>query len=316
MLKVLIAEPTHQILKDKLAEAGCICTDHINADSSKLKELIGHYDGLVIRSKYIIDKAFIDHAKDLKFIARAGSGMENIDTDYAELKGIKCFSSPEGNRDAVGEHTLAMLLSLFHKINISDKEVKSGTWDRKANTGIELKGRTVGILGYGNMGSAFAKRLKGFDCKVIAYDKYKSAYSDDYVEEKSEPEFFENTEILSIHVPLTEETEFMINEDYLRKFNRNIFLINTARGNILNTSDLVNNLKKGKVLGACLDVLEYEQASFENILTDKSSKDLDYLIRSDKVILSPHVAGSSDRSFEKIASVLADKIIDHFSNTT
>lgn len=310
--KVLIAEPTHEVLKDTLEAFGIICDYKQHISFEELSELIFKYDGLVIRSKFKIDKKFIDSAKNLKFIARAGSGMENIDTEYADTKGILCINSPEGNRDSVGEHTLGMLLTLLHKINRANNEVKSGIWDRITNTGIELQGKTVGILGYGNMGSAFAQRLNGFDCNVIAYDKYKFHYSDKHVKETDLKQFFNETQILSIHVPLTKETKFMINYEYISFFKHDLIIINTARGRVLKTKDLVNHLKNGKVTGACLDVLEYEKSNFENILTEKKSEDLEYLVNSDKVILTPHIAGSSNLSYRKIAEVLANKIITEF----
>jgi len=308
MQKILIAEPTHQNLQKILELNGFICDYKSDISFQELLKIIPEYNGLIIRSKFKINQTFIDKAKQLKFIARAGAGMENIDTEYAESKGILCINSPEGNKDSVGEHALGMLLSLFHKINIANTEVKNGIWNRQ-NIGTEIQGKTIGILGYGNMGSAFAQRLKGFDCKVIAYDKYKKKYSDKFVTEVSEQEYFNKTDILSVHVPLTEETLFIINNNYIQKFKKEIYIINTARGKVLKTDDLVKNLKNKKVLGAALDVLEYEKSSFTNIFSGKDSPTLNYLINSDNVILTPHVAGSSDASYRKIAEVLADKII-------
>ena len=310
MFKILIAEPTHENLQNKLKAAGFICEYKPELSFSELEKIIPNYEGLIIRSKFQIKKSFIDTANQLKFIARAGSGMENIDVNYAEKKSISCINSPEGNRDSVGEHTLGILLSLLHKINIANNNVKKGEWNRKANTGVELQGKTVGILGYGNMGSAFAQRLQGFDINVIAYDKYNIHFSNKTVKEVNTETFFEETEILSIHVPLTEETKFMINGDYINMFKKNIYIINTARGQVLKTSDLIANLKSNKVIGAALDVLEYEKTHFETIVSDKDSDDLNYLIHANNVILTPHVAESSDASYRKIAEVLADKIIN------
>lgn len=309
MFKILIAEPTHENLQNKLKKAGFICEYKPELSFSELKKIIPNYKGLIIRSKFKIEKSFIDFATQLKFIARAGSGMENIDVNYAEEKGIFCINSPEGNRDSVGEHTLGMLLSLLHKINIANNDVKKGEWNRKANTGAELQGKTVGILGYGNMGSAFAQRLQGFDINVIAYDKYKTHFSNNIIKEVNTETFFEETDILSIHVPLTEETKFMITGDYINMFKKNIYILNTARGKVLKTYDLVSNLKSKKVIGAALDVLEYEKTHFESIISNQDSDDLNYLIHANNVILTPHVAGSSDASYRKIAEVLADKII-------
>jgi len=312
MLKILIAEPTHKNLQEKLEKNNFICDYQPNLNFEELKNIIPKYEGLVIRSKFKIDKDFLNIAKKLKFIARAGAGMENIDTEYATSKNIKCINSPEGNKDSVGEHTLGMLLTLFHKINIANNEVKNGIWDRQSNIGTEIQGKTIGILGYGNMGSAFAKRLKGFDAKVIAYDKYKTNFSDDFVKEVTEEEYFNNTEILSIHVPLTEETLFLVNNEYINKFKKLKYIINTARGKVIKTDDLVKNLKSGKIQGACLDVLEYEKHSFKDIFAGKNSPTLKYLINSNNVILTPHVAGSSDASYRKIANVMAEKIINEF----
>ena len=311
MLKILIAEPTHEILQKRLSDAGFFCSYKPKLSFSELEKIIPDYNGLVIRSKFKIDKDFIDTAKKLKFIARAGAGMENIDTIYAESKGIKCINSPEGNRDSVGEHAVGMLLILFHKIKIADSEIRKGIWNRQ-NIGTEIQGKTIGILGYGNMGSAFAQRLKGFDCKVIAYDKYKTHFSNEYVNEVDLKTFFKESDILSIHVPLTKETRFMINDDFIKRFTKPIGIINTARGKVLKTDDLVKNMKSGKVYGACLDVLEYEKTSFENIFAGKNSPALQYLINSKNVILTPHIAGSSDASYQKIAEVLAEKIILFF----
>ncbi len=307
-MKIIIAEPTHEILEKELKKKGFDCDYFPSITFQKLKSIIPKYDGLIIRSKFKIDKEFINSASKLKFIARAGAGMENIDIQYAQSKNVVCINSPEGNKDSVGEHVLGMLLTLFHKISISNKEINKGIWNRK-NIGVEMFGKTVGILGYGNMGSSFAKRLKGFGVDVIAYDKYKTKFSDEFVTEVNEQEYFERTDILSIHVPLTDETLFLVNNSYINNFKKTIYIANTARGKIINTDDLVNNLKSGKIKGAVLDVLEYEKTSFENIFSGKNSISLNYLISSDNVILTPHIAGSSDESYKKIAKVLAEKII-------
>ncbi len=308
MFKILTAEPTHKILQESLEKAGFICEYLPKLSFPELKSIIPEYDGLVIRSKFKIDRDFIDTAKKLKFIARAGAGMENIDTGYAESKNIKCLNSPEGNRDSVGEHALGMLLTLFHKINIADKEIRGGIWNRQ-NIGTEIQGKITGIIGYGNMGSAFAQKLKGFSVNVIAYDKYKTGFSDDFVKEVSLKTLFSETDIFSIHIPLTDETHFLINDDFFKKFQKPIYIINTARGKVLKTDDLVKNMKSGKILGACLDVSEYEKTSFTDIFAGKNSPSLQYLVNSDKVIMTPHIAGSSKESYKKIAEILAEKII-------
>ncbi|MEE4197411.1 MAG: NAD(P)-dependent oxidoreductase [Bacteroidales bacterium] len=314
ILKVLFVDSTHQILPEKLSDAGFLCDYKPDITEKEIANIISGYDGLIIRSKLKIDKTIIDKASRMKFIGRVGAGLENIDTEYAHQKGIKCFNSPEGNRDAVGEHALGMLLCLLHKITIADREVREGAWIREQNRGTELKGKTVGIIGYGNMGSAFAQRLMGFDARVIAYDKYKSGYSDNYVTEKTLGDLFRETDILSIHVPLTDETHFMIDDSFISRFKKNIYIINTARGKVLKTDDLVINLRSGKVTGAALDVLEYEQTSFEQLHSaEKLPEAFEYLIQSERVILTPHIAGWTHESNIKLSEYIADKIIRAFS---
>ncbi|MCD6113429.1 MAG: hypothetical protein J7J86_09235 [Bacteroidales bacterium] len=310
--KVLFIDSTHKVLRDELIELG-FQTDYFPDYSKKEYEnIIEDYFGIIVRSKIKIDKNFIDKGKKLKFIARVGAGLENIDVKYAESKGIKCFNSPEGNRDSVGEHALGMLLSLLNNLNRADKEVRQGIWRRRENWGVEIKGKTVGIIGYGNMGGAFAQRLQGFQANVIAYDKYKFNYSDKYVCEKSLQEVFEQTDILSIHVPLTDETLYMINDEFINKFKKNIYIINTARGKVLKTDDLVKNIKSGKVLGAALDVLEYEKLSFENINKQDLPYSFQYLANSEKVVLSPHIAGWTYESNYKLSKFIVDKIKAYF----
>lgn len=307
-MKIAFIDTVHSSLQEMLEKDTHSCHFFYKELKEEIENLISEYDGIIIRSRFKIDKAFIDKASNLKFIARAGAGMENIDTDYAESKGIKCFHAPEGNRDAVAEHALGMLLSLFNNLCRADAQVRQGKWLREANRGNELMGKTVGIIGYGNMGSAFAKRLKGFDVNVLAYDKYKSNYGNEYVTESSLQEIYDTGDIVSIHLPLTEETHYLVNEDFISKFRKPIYLINTSRGKILNTADLVTAMKSGKVKGACLDVLEYEAVSFEN-LPDTLPEPFKYLINAETVVLSPHVAGWSFESHEKISLILAEKIL-------
>lgn len=313
--KILFTEETHSILVEKLTKAGFECQNIPQLTKNELIKKIHKYDGLITRSKFTIDKIVLDSVSDnFKFIGRVGAGMENIDTKYAEQKNIICFNSPEGNRDAVGEHTLGMLLNLLNNINRANREVKDGLWLREENRGVEIKKKTIGIIGYGNMGSAFAQRLSGFGCNVIAYDKYKTNYSDNFAREQSLIEIFEKSDILSIHVPLTKETEFMVNNDFINKFKNNIYILNTARGKILKTEDLVKNLKSGKVIGAALDVLEYEKSSFEKLHNSQQLPDAyKYLTNTDKVILTPHIAGWTHESNIKLSEVLADKIIAEFT---
>ena len=311
---VLFVDSTHDKLPEKLTQSGFICDYQPDIAPDKIIDIISNYDGIIIRSKIKIEKEIIDAATNLKFIGRVGAGLENIDVEYAEQKRIRCFNSPEGNRDAVGEHTLGMLLTLFNNILKADSEVRIGKWIREGNRGLEIKGKTIGIIGYGNMGSAFAQRLKGFEANVIAYDKYKFNYSNEFVTEKSLEDIFEQTDILSIHVPLTDETLFMVNHKFINRFKKDIYILNTARGKVLKTDNLVKNIKSGKVLGAALDVLEYEQTSFENLHSDEKLPDaFQYLIKSNKAVLTPHIAGWTHESNIKLSEILADKIIDFFT---
>ncbi len=311
-LKVLFIDTTHPTLIELLTNAGFECVSEAKMSRNKIESIIHNYDGIIIRSRIEIDKQLIDKATKLKFIGRVGAGLESIDVEYAEQKGIKCYNSPEGNRDAVGEHALGMLLCLFNNLCRANYEVKSGMWRREENRGLEIKGKTIGIIGYGNMGGAFAQRLEGFEANVIAYDKYKTNYSDDYVKENTLEELFEKVDVLSLHVPLTDETKFMVNNKFINKFKKNIYLINTARGKVVKTDDLVKNLDTGKILGAALDVLEYEKTSFEELHKKVLPDVFKNLINSDKVILSPHIAGWTQESNIKLSSFLAEKIIKEF----
>ncbi len=306
--KVLFIDTAHPVLMEDLIAFGFRCNYFDGFGRKDFLKVISDYNGIIIRGKIRLDRDFLAAAPKLKFIGRVGSGMENIDVEFAESLGIACLNAPEGNRDAVGEHTLGMLLMLMNRLRIADREVRGGIWIREGNRGTEISGKTVGIIGYGNMGSAFARRLKGLDARVIAYDKYKFGYSDEYVEESDMVTIFRESDILSLHVPLTEETSFLVDDNYIRKFRKNIYIINTARGKVLKTSDLVRQLKTGKVPGACLDVLEYEKMSFEDIDQEQLPEDFKYLIKSDRVILSPHIAGWTHQSNYKMAKVIADKV--------
>jgi D-3-phosphoglycerate dehydrogenase len=312
-LRALIIEHVHPVLTEKLESSGIICDYLPDINSSEIEDIIHNYEGLILRSKISVNPAFLRKALKLKFIGRAGSGLENIDTGYADSKGVICFNSPEGNRDAVGEHALGMLLSLFHKLCSANNQVKNGIWNRLSNRGIELKGKTVGIIGYGNTGSAFAKRLSGFEANVISFDKYKYNYSDDYTREVTLDEIFYDADILSLHVPLTPETYYMADDRFISIFRKNFWLINTSRGQVLKTIDLAKNIKTGKILGAALDVLEYESSSFEELHAKDFPEYMQYLLASDNVILSPHIAGWTDESNYKIADILADKIVSYFT---
>lgn len=307
-MKILFLDSNHPLLHETLQKAGHTCDLNYQWTKDEIINAIHLYDGIVIRSKIKITKEIIDKALKLKFIARAGAGMENIDVEYAESKGIRCLHAPEGNRDAVGEHAIGMLLSLFNNLCRANKEVREGKWIREGNRGIELMGKTVGIIGYGNMGSAFAERLKGFGVKILVYDKYRNDFGNNFIIESTLDQIFEQADVISLHTPLTEETHYMINDSFINNFKKNIYIINTARGKCLNTADLVKNIKSGKVTGTCLDVLEYEVVSFENLDAANLPEPFQYLIHSEKVMLSPHIGGWTIESNQKIARVLAEKI--------
>ena len=312
-MRILLIDTAHQALVSALEHAGFECVPGYTLSRTEVLEIIKDYEGLIIRSRIQLDKEFIDCASRLKFIGRVGSGMESIDVKYAESKGIICLSSPEGNRDAVGEHAIGMLLALFNNLLRTDREVKEGKWIREANRGVELAGKIVGLIGYGNMGSGMAKKLSGFDCTVIAYDKYKKDFSDEFATEVTMEEIFKKTDILSLHIPLTGETEFLVNDEYIARFNKNIYIINTARGKCVKMLDLIKNIKSGKVLGACLDTIEYEESSFESILNIQNAL-AGFQEVADRLILSPHIAGWTKESSEKLAKVLAEKIIAKFKH--
>jgi len=263
---------------------------------------------VIIRSRFKIDKQFIDYGSNLKFIARAGSGLENIDVEYAENKNIHCYNAAEGNRQAVAEHALGMLLSLFNNLSRADQEVRNGVWEREGNRGIELAGKTVAIIGYGNNGSAFAEVLKGFNIKILAYDKYLK----NYPYKSTMKSIYKEADIVSLHIPLTDETTYLVDDNFINSFEKDIYLINTARGKCTNTKDLVVALENGKIKGACLDVLEYEKTSFENLSQEGFTNDMQYLMNSKNTILSPHIAGWTIESNVKIAEVLLNKFISDF----
>lgn len=306
MKKVLVLDKGHSILSEKLLDAGFELDYYLSVSREQLFEIISQYSVLIVRSKLLVDKELIDRAVNLKVIGRIGAGMDAIDTDYAEKKGIVCLNSPEGNRDAVGEHCLGLLLALFNKICIADSQVRKGLWLREDNRGLEIKGKTVGIIGYGNMGQSFAKRLSGFDCKVIAYDKYKTNYSDAFAQEVSLEEIFSQSDILSFHTPLTSETKYMFNKDFISNFKKPFYLLNTSRGKVVNTKDLIDALNEGKILGAGLDVLEFE--AFSNEL-ENAPRELQDLFSRNNVVLTPHVAGWTVESNYKLSYFLAEKII-------
>lgn len=307
-MKVLFIDTTHPILSEKLKQLGFECDYFSNYKYEDYCECLPGYDGVVIRSKIKLDKQIIDKGTNLKFIARVGAGLENIDVPYAESKGISCINSPEGNRDAVAEHALGMILSLRNHLNRVDAEVRQGIWIREGNRGFEMKGKTLGIVGYGNMGAAFAQRLQGFEMRVIAYDKYKTGFANSFVEEVELDEIFLESDILSFHVPLTEETRYMFNKEWISKMHKPFYLINTARGPLVNTQALLSGIEERKVLGAALDVLEFEGTSFEQLKDDELPESYKQLMQCDKVLLSPHIAGWTMESNIKLSTVIVDKV--------
>jgi len=313
-MKILHLDSNHPLLWKTLEEAGFSNEENYKSSKSEVEQIISNYEGIVIRSRFNIDKQFLDAAKNLKFIARVGAGLESIDTVYAEKRGVKLIAAPEGNKDAVGEHALGMLLSLLNKLNKADREVKNGLWNREANRGIELDGKTVGIIGYGNMGKAFAKKLKGFDCEVICFD-IKENVGDENAKQISLKELQQKADVLSLHTPWTSLTDKMVNSEFINSFSKPFWLINTARGKSMVTADLVSALKSGKILGAGLDVLEFEKLSFETLFdSDNFPNSLKELFAMDNVILSPHIAGWTVESKEKLAKVIAEKIIQNLKD--
>lgn len=311
-MKILHLDKNHPLLIEQLTAASFENDENYYAPKDAIEQIIHQYDGIVLRSRFKIDKAFLDAATNLKFIGRVGAGLENIDCEYAEQKGIKLIAAPEGNKTAVAEHALGMLLNLMNKLSYVDREVRNGVWKREENRGIEIEGKTVGIIGYGNMGKAFAQRLKGFNCKVICYD-IKSNIGDANAQQVSLDYLQLHSDILSLHTPETPETHHYINKDFITGFAKSVWLINTARGKSVCTDDLVDALKSGKIKGAGLDVLEYEKSSFENMFTDNEFPDaFRYLISAENVLLSPHIAGWTMESKEKLAQVIVDKIIAIF----
>lgn len=305
-MKILQLDKNHPLISQQLTAKGFVVEEDHTSSYDEVLEKISDYDGLIIRSRIPLDKNFLTRASHLKFIARVGAGMENIDAETAANLGIKLINSPEGNRDSVAEHVVGMLLILMNRLFIAANEVKNGIWKREENRGDELLGKTFGIIGYGNMGKAVARRLSGFGVEVIFYDILPDL-SDEYATQVSLKEFQERADILSLHIPLTPETHYLIDEVFISKMEKDFYFINTARGKNLKTKALVEAIRSGKVLGACLDVLEYEKSSFENL--ESENQDLKFLLDSDKAIVTPHIAGWTHQSKEKLAQVIVDKIL-------
>lgn len=308
-MKVLLLDKNHPLITEQLTAKGFFLDEDFTSSYDEVLAKIEGYDGIIIRSRIPVDQKFIEHAKNLKFIARVGAGMENIDVAFAQKSGIELISSPEGNRDAVAEQVLGMLLILMNRLFISSQEVKNGIWRREENRGEELLGKTVGLIGYGNMGKAVAKRLSGFGCKVIFHDILPDI-ADENATQVTLEILKKEADILSLHLPITDETRYLVNKKFISEMAKNFYFVNTARGKNVNTKDLVQAIKNGKVKGAALDVLEYEKSSFENL--DGENEDLQYLLNSEKVIVTPHIAGWTIESKEKLAQVIVDKILRKF----
>lgn len=315
-MKILLLDSNHPLITEQLLAKGFLLEEDFTSSYDEVLQKINQYDGIIIRSRIPLDKNFLENAQNLKFIARVGAGMENIDLETAKNLGISLINSPEGNRDAVAEHVLAMLLILMNRLFIASEEVKNGIWKREENRGDELLGKTFGIIGYGNMGKATAKRLSGFGVEVIFYDILPNL-EDEFAKQVSLEELQERADILSLHIPLDASTEYLVDENFISKMKKNFYLVNTARGKNVKTSALVDALKSGKVKAAALDVLEYEKSSFENLdistsLSTRNKEDLQFLLESNQVIVTPHIAGWTHQSKEKLAQFIVDKIVQQF----
>lgn len=305
-MKILLLDKNHPLITDQLLAKNFTLEEDFTSTYDEVCEKIENYDGIIIRSRIPLDQNFLEKAKNLKFIARVGAGMENIDIPAAEKLGIQLINSPEGNRDSVAEHVTGMLLVIMNRLFIASREVKNGIWKREENRGDELLGKTVGLIGYGNMGKATAKRLSGFGCKVIFHDIL-PGLSDEYATQVSLEELKQSAEVVSLHIPLTSETHYLIDETFIAEMKNDFYFVNTARGKNVKTKSLVEALQSGKVKGVCLDVLEYEKSSFENI--EAENEDLKYLLNSEKAIVTPHIAGWTHQSKEKLAQFIVDKIV-------
>ncbi|HZH70400.1 MAG TPA: 2-hydroxyacid dehydrogenase [Flavobacteriaceae bacterium] len=313
-MKILHLDQNHPLLIDKLNALGHENHEAYELSKAAVEEIIAAYDGIVIRSRFVIDSSFLEKAKNLRFIARVGAGLESIDVEAAESRNIVLITAPEGNRNAVAEHALGMLLSLFNKLHIADSEVRKGLWNREANRGVELDGKTVGIIGYGNMGKAFAKKLSGFNTEVLCYDLLKNV-GDTYAQQVPLTELQKKADVLSLHTPWTPQTHNMINTAFIASFKKPFWLINTARGKSVVTADLVKALQSKKILGAALDVLEFENLSFESLFsTATTPESLNELLKLQNVIISPHIAGWTVESKINLAEVIVNKIANSFPN--
>lgn len=309
MPRICFLDTVHPILMQRLQAAGFNCEEQLTLNRQSILEgALADCVGLVVRARLTLDAELLEVLPALKFIARSGAGLENIDLPTAQSKGILVFNSPEGNAAAVGEHATGQLLMLFHKLRLADASVRSGEWDREGHRGMEISEKTVAIIGFGHMGRSFASKMSGFDCRVVAYDKYVSGFgAASGVEEWSMDQIYEEADVVSLHLPLTNETSGLVDANWLKRFRRPITLIHTARGPIVDTKALLDAMDRGSVLGAALDVLEYEKRSLEGLRTDAST--WNRLTQHERVVLSPHVAGWTVESYFKLSDVLAEKIL-------
>lgn len=308
-IKILHLDSNHPLLWEQLEKAGFQNESDFTSTKEEIESKIHNYHGIVIRSRFKINKSFLDKATHLQFIARVGAGLESIDCNYATEKGIHLIAAPEGNKNAVGEHALGMLLAIMNKLHRADKLVRNGHWIREGNRGYELEGKTIGLIGYGNMGKSFAKKLCGFDVTVLCYDILDNVGDENAIQVTLQ-ELQQHSDVLSLHIPWTAATDKMVNAAFINSFSKPFWFINTSRGKNVITNDLVEALQSGKILGAGLDVLEYEKLSFENLFIDNDKPTaFEYLLQAENVLLTPHIAGWTYESHEKLAQVIVDKII-------
>lgn len=302
---IIVTAPVHEYLINTLSQKGYDVLYEPEISYEQLHQVIENAEGLIITTRLLIDKVLLDKAPKLKWIGRLGSGLEHIDTEYAHQKNIRCISSPEGNRNAVAEHALGMLLSLMNNIGKSATEVKKGIWKREDNRGIELTGKTVGLIGFGNTGQAFAKLLQAFDVTILAYDKYKENFGNKKVREANIEHICRYADVISFHVPLTDETRYMAGANFFNELKQHPFIINTSRGSVIETTELITALKNNFISGAALDVLENENQNQQN---NEQKAGLDYLLQQDNVLVTPHIAGYSQEAFLKMSQVVLKKL--------
>ncbi|MDR0801448.1 NAD(P)-dependent oxidoreductase [Fluviicola sp.] len=311
MKKVVFLDTVHPVLAERLTQSGEYeCIEAHEWTQEACEQHLNDAFGIVIRSRFTMDESILRFAPNLKFIARSGAGMENIDEAYCAQREITLYNAPEGNRNAVGEQALGMLLSMMNKIHTANRDVKSGIWDREGNRGVELDGKTVGIIGYGNNGKAFAKKLRGFDVTVLAYDKYKSDFGDEFVIEATLEAVLRKSDVISFHVPQNDETIYFANQEFFDALGKPVYLLNLSRGKIVETKSLIKSIRKGTTIAAGLDVNEFEKKSFESFFENELNEELNFLLHSDRILLTPHIGGWTTESHYKLSSVLADKILN------